>query len=83
MNIIDLINKNIDSKENYLLIPAFNLFKKFRFSRVTIKEICAEANLSKMTYYKHFHNKDELVVKLISIIFNYSRKNYILSWIQR
>lgn len=38
-----------------------NLFWKYGIKRVTIEEICREANVSKMTFYKFFPNKIELV----------------------
>ena len=38
-----------------------SLFWKFGFRRVTVQEICREAGVSKMTFYKHFKNKEELV----------------------
>jgi AcrR family transcriptional regulator len=39
---------------------AKDLFWKYGFKRVSIEEICQKANVSKMTYYKHFPNKIEL-----------------------
>ena len=38
-----------------------DLFWKFGIKRVTVGEICAEAGVSKMTFYKYFRNKNELV----------------------
>ncbi len=38
-----------------------SLFWKFGINRVTIEEICKEAKVSKMTFYKYFKNKIELV----------------------
>ncbi|MFC2117009.1 TetR/AcrR family transcriptional regulator [Bacteroidota bacterium] len=38
-----------------------SLFWKFGINRVSIEEICREANVSKMTFYKHFRNKTELI----------------------
>lgn len=37
-----------------------NLFWKYGIKRVTIEEICKEAGVSKMTFYKFFPNKIEL-----------------------
>ena len=37
------------------------LFTRFGFRKVTIEEICKEAAISKMTYYRFFANKTELV----------------------
>jgi len=42
------------------------LFWKYGFKRVTIEEICAAAGVSKMTYYKFFSNKMDLVKLLLN-----------------
>jgi AcrR family transcriptional regulator len=48
-------------KRDLILNTGKNLFWKFGFKRVTIEEICKEAGVSKMTYYKFFTNKMALV----------------------
>ena len=40
---------------------AQDLFYKYGVKRVSIEEICQKANVSKMTFYKYFSNKTELV----------------------
>ena len=40
---------------------AERLFSRFGAKRVTVEEICSEARVSKMTFYKYFANKVELV----------------------
>ncbi|MCK9484837.1 MAG: TetR/AcrR family transcriptional regulator [Candidatus Marinimicrobia bacterium] len=40
---------------------ARQLFNKFGFRKVSVEEICQVAGLSKMTFYKHFKNKNELI----------------------
>ena len=44
-------------KREQILKTGKELFWKFGFKRVTIEEICKEAGISKMTYYKYFTNK--------------------------
>lgn len=44
---------------------ATDLFMRYGFSRVTIEEICQTSNVSKMTFYKHFSNKIELILYII------------------
>lgn len=41
---------------------ARSLFWKFGLKRVSVEEICREAGVSKMTFYKHFKNKSELFI---------------------
>ena len=48
-------------KRKQLIQTAKELFFKYGIKRVTVEEICQEANVSKMTFYKHFRNKNELV----------------------
>lgn len=56
----------IRMKRKRLIHTAKNLFFKYGIKRVTVEEICQEANVSKMTFYKHFKNKSELVKTMIT-----------------
>lgn len=53
---------------------ATRLFSQFGTKRVTIEEVCRTAGVSKVTFYKHFKNKVDLVRQirdeLIDIGFN-------------
>ena len=55
-------------KREQIVTTGKELFWKFGFKRVTIEEICKEAGVSKMTYYKFFSNKMELVKFLMDEI---------------
>jgi len=44
-------------KEGDILRTAEGLFMQFGFGRVTVEEICREAQVSKVTFYKYFANK--------------------------
>lgn len=46
-------------KRNSLLETGKELFWKYGIKKVSVEEICKEANVSKMTFYKHFQNKIE------------------------
>lgn len=48
-------------KRKQLIRTAKDLFFRYGIKRVTVEEICWEARVSKMTFYKHFRNKGELV----------------------
>ncbi|MBL7067527.1 MAG: TetR/AcrR family transcriptional regulator [Candidatus Marinimicrobia bacterium] len=48
-------------KKTQIVQAADQLFKKFGIKKVTVEEICREAGASKMTFYKYFPNKIELV----------------------
>lgn len=48
-------------KKEQIMETGQDLFWKFGFRRVTVEEICKEAGVSKMTFYKFFSNKMHLV----------------------
>ena len=52
-------------KRKQLIHTAKDLFFKYGIKRVTVEEICQEANVSKMTFYKNFKNKNELVKNMV------------------
>lgn len=56
---------SIPKKKKQIIAKGKELFWKHGFKRVTIEEICTEANVSKMTYYKYFSNKMELVKAIL------------------
>ncbi len=64
------MSKLINSKK-YLDIckTGKDLFWKYGFKRVTIEEICREAKVSKMTFYKFFPNKIELAKLILDEIY--------------
>ncbi len=63
-------------KRAQILRTGKDLFWKFGIRRVTIEEICKEAGVSKMTYYKFFSNKTDLVKSIMDGIYNDSVKDY-------
>ena len=60
-------------KRIQILSTGKELFWKFGFKRVTIEEICKEAGVSKMTFYKYFPNKLELATTILDDIFKESQ----------
>jgi AcrR family transcriptional regulator len=67
----------IDSpKYSDIVETARKLFWKHGISRVSIEEICREANVSKMTFYRFFPNKTELGRKIIDDIIDESIQKY-------
>jgi len=53
-----------------------DLFWKYGIKRVTIEEICKEAGVSKMTFYKYFPNKTELAKFIWKSIITKSIKEF-------
>ena len=53
--------KKGSKKMNRIIETATELFMKHGIGRITIEEICREADASKMTFYKYFDNKIDLL----------------------
>ncbi len=64
------------TKYNDILNTAANLFWKHGIRRVTVEEICREAGVSKMTFYRQFDNKSQLAFLVLKGILNTSREQY-------
>lgn len=66
----------MNPKKRQIIETTQSLFWKFGMSRVTVEEICREANVSKMTFYKFFRNKVDLVKYILDKIEEESLKEY-------
>lgn len=56
------------------------LFWKYGIRRVSIEEICREAGVSKMTYYKFFPNKNSLVIHIMNTLMEHQIMRYRAFW---
>ncbi|MGE5352660.1 MAG: TetR/AcrR family transcriptional regulator [Acidobacteriota bacterium] len=61
-------------KFRQIFSTAEELFQKFGFRRVSVEEICQKASVSKMTFYKYFPNKDELIKFMMETWFRESER---------
>jgi len=52
-------------KRQQIIETAYTLFKRAGFHATGIDRIIAEANVAKMTMYRHFPNKDGLIVEVL------------------
>lgn len=52
-------------KRQHIIETAYRLFKRFGFHATGIDRIIAEANVAKMTMYRHFPSKDGLIVEVL------------------
>jgi AcrR family transcriptional regulator len=64
--------KKEPKKKTQIWEAADKLFNQFGFKKVTVEEICQTAGVSKMTFYKYFANKNELIKHLWQIMINES-----------
>jgi AcrR family transcriptional regulator len=63
-------------KRELILRIGKELFWKYGFRRVTVEEICKEAGVSKMTYYKFFSNKPDLVKTIMDTLLSNALEKY-------
>lgn len=61
-------------KLRQIFTTAEQLFQRYGFRRVTIEEICQQASVSKMTFYKYFTNKGELIRYMLDIWLSESKR---------
>ena len=61
-----------NAKQQDILQTAHNLFWKHGIKRVSVEEICREACVSKMTFYKFCPNKIELAKSILGNLINAS-----------
>jgi AcrR family transcriptional regulator len=67
---IQTADRHISKKHAQIVETAEMLFRRHGIKRITIEEICREAHVSKMTFYKYFKNKIELVKYIITLWFD-------------
>lgn len=63
------VNHGSNKKYQKIIETAKILLFKHGIKRVTIEEICNKSNVSKMTFYKFFENKNDLVKHILQRIF--------------
>lgn len=70
--------ENEKQSKSYRLIldTAQPLFWKHGVKRVSVEEICKEAGVSKMTFYRNFKNKMELIEQIMKELFQHGLKEY-------
>ncbi|WP_243292938.1 TetR/AcrR family transcriptional regulator [Bacillus sp. FJAT-47783] len=63
---MDGYQKRTEKKKDSIRNAAMELFSEFGFEKVTVAEIAKKANVSPVTIYNYFGNKDDLVKHVIS-----------------
>lgn len=66
-NNINIVN---NPKYRRIMETAIKLFYRHGIKRVTIEDICKESGVSKMTFYKFYRNKTELVKQIVTDMIN-------------
>ena len=63
-------------KQKHIIRAAEGLFRRYGYKRVPVEEICREAGVSKMTFYKYYGNKSQLVKFLWNLWFEQGLKKF-------
>jgi AcrR family transcriptional regulator len=67
----------MDKKGSQAIINSSKaLFWKHGIKRVTVEDICKEAGISKMTFYRNFSNKEEVAKKILTLLFEKGLEDY-------
>ena len=66
----------MSKSKNSILKAGKELFWKHGISRVSVEELCAKANVSKMTFYRNFSNKNMLALELMEELGNKGLDSY-------
>jgi AcrR family transcriptional regulator len=69
-------SQTIPKSHSILLSTAKSLFWKHGIRRVKVSEICREAGVSKMTFYRNFKNKNDLAEQMVEGIIQQSMGEY-------
>jgi len=66
---------NIKSSER-IINSARKLFFKYGISRVSVKEICEHADISKMTFYRNFRSKEDIALAIVREVYDEARPKF-------
>jgi len=71
------MDKTLDNpKVQQIFHTARSLVMRFGIKKVTVEEICSEAGVSKMTFYKYFRNKTDLALFILDRMIDDSMRRY-------
>ncbi len=68
--------KQIDESRNLILDGFFSVLQNKQYSKISMSEIAERSTLTRMTLYRHFKNKDELLKYLIMNIIKDIKTNF-------
>jgi len=65
-----------NKKYRQIMESGQRLILKHGIKRITVEEICRSADVSKMTFYKYFKNKDDLATAVLNELFDEGNELY-------
>lgn len=73
---MEMTDNNVSEKAKLLVETAKKLFFRYGIKRVTVEEICHEAQISKMTFYRYFPDKIAIAKRVITSIYHEGKEKY-------
>lgn len=66
----------MNKKQKQIVDTAQELFFRFGLNKVTIEEVCKKSGVSKMTFYKYYKNKNELIEYILMRLVEEGKEAY-------
>lgn len=71
MDVNILLEEIMRTKQRLVVKTAFELFRRHGFQRVSVEEICFTAGVSKVTFYRYYTGKDDLILHIIRRLYEH------------
>lgn len=71
-NNLNIVNYN--PAQAALIASGWQLFNHYGIRKITIEQICREARISKVTFYKYFKNKEDFLYQMLESVFHVAMK---------
>lgn len=62
------MNKNCNMTKNYIFQAFYLLLTKQKYDKISVCDICDKAGVSRMSFYRNFESKDDLLIKGLDFI---------------
>lgn len=62
------MNKNGNMTKNYIFQAFYLLLTKQKYDKISVCDICDKAGVSRMSFYRNFESKDDLLIKGLDFI---------------
>lgn len=68
------MNKNNNLTKNYILESFYILLTKKHYNEISVCDICEKAGVSRMSFYRNFFSKEDLIIKSLDYVMNNLKK---------
>ncbi|MCF6514673.1 TetR family transcriptional regulator [Lactobacillus sp. S2-2] len=58
-----------NNSEQLIIDGLFDLMIETPYTEISVKSICEKSGVSRMTFYRHFHTKEDVVIEQIAQVF--------------